>query len=543
MAHAGHFVDSGDTVATLRIVVLTGAPGVGKTEVGRRLVELYPPPAAVVDIDSLAGIHPWKVDAAFHQLVGANLRACLENYRCWGARTLVLTGVVVPGGIYDELAPLLADPSYEWTIYGLHAAHAVLRQRVLQDAKYQDASQRLRWLHLNEQILTIPGCHSVDTSGLSLDGVVRALAVLEGLAQTGVPSGTPPRRLTVPLDRVESTCRSILEQLGATSDVAARVVEDLVTSELEEYPSHGLLRLPEYAEAIENGLIKPRSLPTIVAVGPSASLVDGQRGFGVLSADAVAGELARLLERASVAVVGLRKSNHIGRLAHLAAPLCRKGYAVLGFANYLGAGQRVPPWGGGEGRFCTNPIVCGFPLASGEPIIVDMTTSVVAEGKVRVAATSGEPVPPGWLIDRNWQTITNPAQLYTNPPEAFLAPLGGPAAYKGYALAVVAEALAGPLTGATFVGARPVLGGNGGFFVGLRLDVLGLDKSHVLSDLQQLADYCLSCPSAPGMPPVRLPGQGSYQAVVAGREAGVLQVGQAVWEQICSLGPRLQRNA
>ncbi len=165
----------------MRVIVLSGAPGVGKTTVGRMLVEHCPDRSTWIDTDMLAAVHPWRADRQFFDLVGANLRAALQNNRRFGIKMVVLSGVVIPGGILDELEPVLREPGFTFRFYALRAHPEVLAARILGDAKPQDGADRLTWSHVNELVCQIPDCTLIDTSRSSVSGVVARLVALEGL--------------------------------------------------------------------------------------------------------------------------------------------------------------------------------------------------------------------------------------------------------------------------------------------------------------------------------------------------------------------------
>src|SRR5207245_8390241 len=100
------------------------------------------------------------------------------------------------------------------------------------------------------------------------------------------------------------------------------------------------------------------------------------------------------------------------------------------------------------------PLCLGAPTA-GDPVILDIGTSVAAEGKVRVAFNKKVPVPDGWLLDAKGQPTTDPSALYQDPRGTIL-PLGGPQAYKGFGIGLLLDMLAGGLSGAPC--SRPEIG-------------------------------------------------------------------------------------
>jgi LDH2 family malate/lactate/ureidoglycolate dehydrogenase len=335
----------------------------------------------------------------------------------------------------------------------------------------------------------------------------------------------------VPVAEARAACEAALVRLGAAEPVARRVAEDLLRAELEGYPSHGLLRTRDYADAIAAGELDPRARPQVEALEPGCARVGGRRCFGVLAADAVVETLGCLLEEHALAAVSLVDAGHLGRVAHVVAPLAEDGHVGIGFVNFLGAGQRVAPPGRTEPRLCTNPIAVAAPRREGPPLVVDASTSAVAEGAVRTALLQGEEVPPGWLLDRNGDWSRDPAGLYATPPSALLAPLGGPAAaHKGFALALACEVLAGIVTGAGHARPDAAPGGNGGLFLGLRGGAFGIPADEVAERVESLLGYCDSSAAAGAPEPLRVPGERRN------RDHGdAVTVAEQVWEDLDAL--------
>ena len=177
--------------------------------------------------------------------------------------------------------------------------------------------------------------------------------------------------------------------------------------------------------------------------GGALITVDGQQGYGqVIAKQAI--ELG--IERArkhGVAVVGIRNASHVGRVGAWAEQAAAAGMISLHFVNTSGAGILVAPFGGSDRRLSVNPIAMGVPRPDAEPIIHDMSTGIIAAGKVRVAQNKGELVPEGCLIDGQGRPTRDPAALFADPPGALLT-VGG---HKGYGLSIFCEVLAGALTG------------------------------------------------------------------------------------------------
>ena len=141
-----------------------------------------------------------------------------------------------------------------------------------------------------------------------------------------------------------------------------------------------------------------------------------------------------------VATVTLRNTSHVGRVGAYPLQIARAGLVGIVFCNAGHLGRQIAPYGGLDGKLSTNPIAFAAPRRSAEPILVDMTTSVCAEGKIRVASNKGVALPAGCIIDAHGNPSTNPQDYLGDPPGAML-PLGGPVAYKGYCLSFIVEIL------------------------------------------------------------------------------------------------------
>ena len=222
-----------------------------------------------------------------------------------------------------------------------------------------------------------------------------------------------------------------------------RIAHYLVEANLVGHDSHGVIRVPTYIDWLRAGKVVPNQALAIVFENDALAVVDGQFGFGQ-----VMGEQAMKLGIAKaglqgVAVVALRNSGHLGRIGDWAEMAAHAGKVSLHFVNTSGGGILVAPFGGSQRRLSANPIAAGVPVKSGPPIILDISTCTVAEGKIKVAFNKGTKVPDGCLLDAEGNPTNDPKAFYAVPPGAIL-PVGG---HKGYSLSVIAEVLAGALSG------------------------------------------------------------------------------------------------
>ena len=227
----------------------------------------------------------------------------------------------------------------------------------------------------------------------------------------------------------------------AASGVAARdaelVADSFLEAELEGQASHGLGRLPLLLDRLHSGLVNPRPAMTLSGDRPAAMLLDADNGPGPIAGLRAVQVASERAHTTGAAVVGVRRSNHLGSLGFYLRRFTADGVIGVVFTNTPPA---MPPPGSSTPFLGTNPIAAGFPTA-GEPVIVDMATSQVARGRILRAARVGEPIPEGWAVDSEGVPTTDPEAAIAGS----LLPMGGD---KGFALALLVEVLSGVLSGA-----------------------------------------------------------------------------------------------
>jgi len=318
-------------------------------------------------------------------------------------------------------------------------------------------------------------------------------------------------------DDLQRFTEQVLQRLGTSADDARDMAAQIVDSELAGHESHGLRRLPEYVERATSGHADPRAEITVEADAGALVRIDGNRGFGHLvlrDATRIAVERAK---RYGIAGVGVRRAEWAGRFVEFARMAAEEGVATLLFANTSGAAQVAAPPGGLEARLSTNPIAFGIPRASGPHLVLDMATTAVAMGRVSEWRDRGEEIPDEW---------TNGDVLQF---------LGGA---KGFGLALVAEALAGALSGAGTVSADPAEDRQGVFLIAIDIAHLR-DLDEFTAEVDRFADYVKDAPLEPGARPVRLPGEGSA-ATASRRRAEGVPMQRFTWEQMAALADRLE---
>ncbi|HEX6256200.1 MAG TPA: Ldh family oxidoreductase [Euzebyales bacterium] len=224
-----------------------------------------------------------------------------------------------------------------------------------------------------------------------------------------------------------------------TSDANARAVADaVVAAERAGHSGHGLARLPTYAAQARSGTVDGTATPLVEEVAPAVVRVDACDGFAY---PALRRAIVAVDVRArtwGVAVAAVHRSHHVGAAGHHVAELARRGLVGLLFAN-TPAG--IAPWGGHRAVFGTNPIAFAAPRAQHPPLVVDLSMSRVARGRVMVARREGAQIPDDWAVDAKGRPTTDPQRAL----DGSMRPVGDA---KGAALALMVELLAAGLTGA-----------------------------------------------------------------------------------------------
>ncbi|MSR82825.1 MAG: Ldh family oxidoreductase [Candidatus Latescibacteria bacterium] len=313
---------------------------------------------------------------------------------------------------------------------------------------------------------------------------------------------------------------------GAGPVEAQQVAALLVEANRTGHDSHGVIRIPQYLAEIESGLLDPQALPQVEAETLVTAVVEGNRCFGQVAASHMAAVGLAKARQCGVGGVTLKGANHIGRLGSYVEDLARQGAIGLLFVNAHGGSGTMAPWGGREPRLGTNPIAIGIPRAEADPLVLDMTTSMVAEGKVRVLRNRGEQVPEGWLLDAGGLPTRDPQTLYQSP-RGSIRPFGG---HKGYGLGVVVDLLAGALTGDGCTGNPEVPSGNGAF-------LLVLDAAQFLPledfclEVEELSAFVKSSELLPGYREILMPGEVEARQR-AKRDIEGLFVEEETWAQI-----------
>jgi uncharacterized oxidoreductase len=273
-----------------------------------------------------------------------------------------------------------------------------------------------------------------------------------------------PSTHVIAAGRLEAFVAAIFAAAGCARDEAAQIGHFLLSANLAGHDSHGVIRTPRYVQWLREGKVLAGQKLTVVSETPILATVDGNYGFGqTIGPLAVDLGIAKARE-AGLSAIALRHSGHLGRIGDWGERAAAAGLVSLHFVN-VESGELVAPFGGVDRRFSTNPICIGVPSDGAAPmLLLDLATSLVAEGKVLVASNGGKPVPEGSLVRPDGRFSNDPADLYGPlQPAAPRDPAMGEGAlvafglHKGSGLAFMCEILGGVLSGGGTSG--PIPGG------------------------------------------------------------------------------------
>lgn len=331
--------------------------------------------------------------------------------------------------------------------------------------------------------------------------------------------------------KLERYAAAVLAAAGMPEDDAATAARSLVDANLRGVDSHGIVRLLPYVTKIEQGGTNPRPAITFVRDRAATAVVDGDHGMGQ-----VVGTFAMqaAIERARTYGIGMvvaKGSEHYGAAAFYAQMATEHG--MIGFAS-TNAPPVMAPWGGMAQSIGNNPVAFAVPTRTPPAIVLDMSMSRVAGGRVRLAAKKGERIPDGWIVDKHGVPSTDPADL---PDGALLAE-----GHKGYGLAVIVEALCGALSGAAMLSEipnwlfQPTKATNTGHaFIAMDIDHF-VDVDEFLDRIETMRAELHAVPPAAGVERVLLPGD--IEAGLSERRAEGLPIPAEVHADLLELGRR-----
>ncbi len=260
--------------------------------------------------------------------------------------------------------------------------------------------------------------------------------------------------IAVPPARIREQLASVFRAWGMSEDHAATTAEMMLETDLRGVDSHGISMLPTYDREFRAGRLNMRPVWKTVREAPATALIDADASLGhPISVHAMTLAVDKCLAT-GVAVVTVVNSHHFGAAGCYSRIAAERG--VIGMVTSATRGVTMVPTFAAEPVMGTNPLAFAAPAKRNPPFQLDMATTTVAAGKVKVYKLNHRPLPAGWVVDGNGAAVTDPEDAFRyvfERPEGGITPLGGSrelGGHKGYGLAVMVHLLAGALTGASF---------------------------------------------------------------------------------------------
>lgn len=330
-------------------------------------------------------------------------------------------------------------------------------------------------------------------------------------------------------ERLEGIACRIFVAAGVPPGEAEVIAQSLVASNVLGHDSHGVIRIPQYLSMIRDGKVKPGARVEVVRETGCNALLDGHFGFGqVVARKAIEIAIGKAATNGTGAVA-VRHISHVGRLGEYPTMAAEQGMIGMAMVNNHGGALCMAPSGGIERRLSPNPICFAIPTGQDKPIVLDMTSSVCAEGKLRVMRNRGETLPEGWIIDAQGRPSTDPGAFY-GPPQGALLPLGGSVGYKGFGLCMVMDILAGALSGAGCSGSSHAMGLQG-LFVTV-IDIASFTTAEVFQErVDTFIQYVKSSPTMPGVEEILVPGEPEFREERKRLKEGI-PVEDETWRQV-----------
>ena len=337
-------------------------------------------------------------------------------------------------------------------------------------------------------------------------------------------------------DPLTAAIKALVRGFGSEPREVDLVTDNLIQANLTGHDSHGIGMLPRYSEAYVDGGLKPNAHVKTTLDGGAMLRLDGQAGFGqVIGHEAMELGIARA-KQFGTCIVALGNSHHLCRIGAWAEMAVAENLISIHFTNVVSR-PIVAPFGGGDARFGTNTFTVGIPVPGGDPIVLDFATSVMAQGKARVAHNKGEQMPAGRLIDDKGRPTTDPKFAVVEPYGA-IATFGE---HKGYGMAVVCELLGGALAAGMAchepaTGAKRVLNG----MLTIIFDPAKLsDGALFASEMKGFLEWVKASPAQPGFDRVRLAGEPERE-YRAKRMAEGIPIDETSWGDILKAAERLK---
>lgn len=332
-------------------------------------------------------------------------------------------------------------------------------------------------------------------------------------------------RRVLPAAEMTQLATHIFQKVGCVEEIAAMVAEHLVETNLRGIESHGVMRLMQYVEQLENGYMQPLGQPTLYQNEKGAWIADGQGGFGIPTLHLGVEKGIEIAKVQGMSVVAAVNCGHTGRLGAYVERGAEAGCLTI----CIGGGghkdwPQVAPYGGSKGMLPTNPYAFGIPGGERGPVVLDFATAKIAGGWIYAAQSAGVLLPPDAVIDAAGNPTRNPDDYYNG---GAILPMAGP---KGYGLALMAELIGEAMLGEVTTEMN---------WLFICIDTaLYAGGSRYQAIAEGILQEIRSCPPAVGFARVEIPGERERDLEAANKDVGIA-IPEQTWAQILALAERL----
>jgi len=334
-------------------------------------------------------------------------------------------------------------------------------------------------------------------------------------------------------EKLRSYCQKLIMTQGVSENEAFTIVDNLVDADLCGVESHGVSRMSIYMKRLETGVVSNRLEMKVEQEHPASIALNACNSMGMLAGTYAMGRCIEKAKESGCCFATVNNSNHYGMSAYyLNMPAASN---MIGFTA-TNAPPNIAPWGSFQSYMGTNPIGIAVPRRNTEPIVLDMAPSVVAMGKVILAAKLGQDIPEGWALTKDGRPTTNAKEGM----EGTVLPIGGP---KGYGLSLFVDILTGILSGAEF---GPHINNMWNDFenpqnvghIFCAIDISKFVDVDVFKDrIEQMVSEIKALPKNPGVDEIFLPGEIEQRRRVQ-RKADGLELSAIVYEELKGLGEK-----
>ena len=341
-------------------------------------------------------------------------------------------------------------------------------------------------------------------------------------------------------EQLTDAARQVVEKSGTCPEYAQIVAEELVCSDMMGMNSHGVLRLTQYLGDAEMGNLNPEGEVKIVKETAATALIDGGLTYGVIVGRKAADIVIEKAKKTGIACALTCNTRHPGRVGSFVQQIAEQG--LIGFTA-VGVYQISPmaPFGAKDSRLSTNPIAWASPRPGKRPVFVDISTTVVAEGKIRSFILEGKELPLGWVQDADGNDTTDPKALYGSP-KGTIYPLGGRiAGNKGSGLAIMADMMSIALCNDEYwkdIERCGTCKREGSYFIMAVDPEFFCGREAYMAQVEEHCKYIQSARPADGFDEVLLPGDFEYRNYDEALEKGV-HIADDTWTNLLVLGKRM----